>query len=116
MADTLAIHGLTAQCRLGVTDEEQANPQEVRINLELAIDAAKAAQRDNVNDAVDYVRLVAVVKALVEGRAYRLMETMAEEIAALILREFPTPEVEVNVTKRALPGIDSATVEITRGS
>ena len=115
MADTLTICGLTAQCRLGVLESEQATPQEVQVDLELAIDAAKAAQRDEVNDAVDYARLVAVVKALVEGHAYRLMETMAEDIAALILREFPTPEVEVKVTKRALPGIESATVEITRG-
>ena len=114
MADTLTIHGLTARCRLGVTDEEQANPQEIRIDLELAIDAAKTAQRDDVNEAVDYARLVTVVKELVEGHAYRLMETMAEDIAALIIQEFPTPEVEVKVTKRALPGIESAMVEITR--
>ena len=115
MADTLAIRGLTAQCRLGVLEGEQANPQEVRIDLELAIDAKRAAARDDVNDAVDYARLVTAVKQLVEGNAYRLMETMAEDIAALILREFPTPEVEVTVAKRALPGIDSAAVEITRG-
>ena len=114
MADTLTIRGLAVMCRLGVLEGEQASPQEVRIDLELAIDAAKAAQRDDVNDAMDYARLVAVVKAMVEGHAYRLMETMAEDIATLILREFSTPEVEVKVTKRALPGIESATVEITR--
>jgi dihydroneopterin aldolase len=115
MADTLTIHGLTARCRLGVTEAEQASPQEIWIDLELAIDAKRAALRDDVNDAVDYARLVAEVKALVEGHAYRLMETMAEDIAAMILREFPTPEAEVKVTKRALAGIESATVEITRG-
>jgi FolB domain-containing protein len=115
MADTLTIHGLMAMCRLGVTDEEQANPQEVRIDVELAIDARRAAARDDVNDAVDYAQLVAAVKALVEGHPYRLMETMAEDIAALILREFSTPEVEVKVAKRALPGIESASVEVTRG-
>lgn len=115
MADALTIQGLIVQCRLGALEWEQTSPQEVRIDLELAIDAAKAAQRDDVNDALDYARLAAVVKTLVEGHSYRLMESMAEEIAALILREFPTPEVEVKVTKRALPGIESATVEITRG-
>lgn len=114
MADTLTIRGLAVMCRLGVLESEQANPQEIRVDLELVIDASKAAQRDDVNDAVDYARLVTVVETLVEGHAYRLMETMAEDIAALILREFPTPEVEVKVTKRALQGIDSATVEITR--
>src|SRR3989338_10448768 len=114
MADTLTIRGLAVMCRLGVLESEQANPQEIRVDLELVIDASKAAQRDDVNDAVDYARLVTIVKTLVEGHAYRLMETMAEDIATLILREFSTPEVEVKVTKRALPGIESATVEITR--
>ena len=113
-SDYLAIHGLIVQCRLGVLEVEQANPQEVRIDLELAIDAKRAAARDDVNDAVDYARLVTAVKQLVEGNAYRLMETMAEDIASLILQEFPTPEVEVKVAKQALPGIDSAAVEITR--
>jgi len=113
--DKLVIRGLITKCRLGVFEWEQATPQEVRIDLELAIDARRAAARDDVSDAVDYVRLVAEVKALVERHSYRLMETMAEDIAALILREFPTPAVQVKVTKRALPGIESASVEITRG-
>ena len=114
MVDALTIHGLTAMCRLGVLDAEQANPQEIRIDVALAIDAKRAASRDDVDDAVDYARLVTAVKQFVERTPYRLMETMAEEIAALILKEFRTPEVTVKVTKRALPEIESAAVELTR--
>ena len=116
MADKLVIRKLAARCRLGVFEGEQANPQDVWIDLELAIDAAKAARRDDVKDAVDYARLATAVKQFVEHTPYRLMETMAEGIAQLVLREFPTPGVAVKVTKRALPGIESATVEIIRKS
>ena len=91
MADKLLICKLAARCRLGVFEWEQANPQDVWIDLELAIRAAKAARRDDVKEAVDYARLVTAVKQLVEQTPYRLMETMAEEIAALILKEFGTP-------------------------
>ena len=114
MADKLVVRKLAAKCRLGVFEWEQASAQDALIDLELQIDAAKAARHDDVKDAVDYSRLVTSVKQLVERTSFRLMETMAEEIAALILREFRTPEVTVKVTKRALPGIESATVEITR--
>ena len=116
MADKLVIRKLAATCRLGVFEWEQTSPQDVWIDLTLEIDAASAARHDDVKDAVDYGRLVTAVKQLVEGKSFRLMETMAEEIAALVLKEFPTPAVEVKITKRALPGIESAAVEITRGS
>ena len=114
MADKLGIHGLAVECTLGVLDEERARAQTIWIDLTLEIDAAKAAARDDVESSVDYAALVASVKQHVEGTAYRLMETLAEDIAALILREFATPEVHVTVTKRALPGIESAAVAITR--
>ena len=115
MADKLSLHGLAVECKLGVLEEERAKAQTVWIDLELEIDASKAAERDDVREAVDYAALVASVKQLVEGKSYRLMETLAEDVAALILRQFSTPEVEVKVKKRALPSIDFAAVGIKRG-
>ena len=113
-SDTLTIHGLVVQCRLGVFEWEQAKPQTVWIDLELAIDAAKAAAQDEVKDAVDYGALVTAIRQLIEQKPYHLMETMAEEVAALMLRQFNTSTVHVRVKKQALPGIDFAAVNITR--
>ncbi len=114
MADSLLITELIADCRLGGSEEERAQPQRVWIDLELAIDAAKAAARDDVHATVDYARLVSEVKALVEAKSYHLLETMAEELASFILKEFDIPEVRVRVKKRALPGVDAAAVELIR--
>lgn len=112
--DTLVIHDLEAQCRLGVFEWEQANPQAIWIDLELAIDAAKAVARDDVRDAVDYSRLVGLVQEVAQQRAYRLMETLAERVAAKILTTFHPATVRVRVKKRALPGIGYAAVEVER--
>ena len=114
MPDRLVIHDLMAECRIGVFDWEQAKPQSIWIDLELEIDAAKAAARDDVKDSIDYGKLVTAVKQLVQTKSYRLLERMAEEVAALVLKEFATPRVLVRVKKRALPGIDYAAVEISR--
>jgi dihydroneopterin aldolase len=114
MADKLLVTGLAADCRVGLTETERAAPQRISIDLELEIDAAKAAQQDDVQATVDYARLVERVKQLVEGTSYRLLETMAQDVAAEILDEFGVPQALVRVTKRALPGIDSASVEVTR--
>ena len=114
MPDTLIIRDLVVECRLGVFEWERITPQQIWIDLELAIDAARAAARDDVRDAVDYGRLVGAVRGLVEHTPYHLLETMAEAVASLILKEFSTPSVLVRIKKRALPGIDYAAVEITR--
>jgi len=115
MADTLLIYNLVAECRIGISEWEQANPQNVWIDLELDTDAAKAAAHDNVVDAIDYGTLVTAVKHVVQRKPYHLLETMAEAVASLILDEFATPQVLVRVKKRALPGIESAAVEVRRG-
>ncbi len=114
MADTLRINSLVAECRIGVSEWEQANPQKVWLDLELEIDAAKAAAHDDVKDAIDYGELVTSVKSLVQDRSYRLLETMAEDVASLVLKQFRTPSVLVRAKKRALPGIESAEVEVVR--
>lgn len=114
MADRLLIHDLVAECRIGVHDWEQATPQQVWIDLELGIDAAQAASHDDVADTIDYGRLVTAVKQHVQRKPFRLLETLAEELASLLLTEFATPEVTVRVKKRALPGIDYAAVELSR--
>jgi len=116
MADTLIIQELAVNCRLGVHEWEQKAPQTIWIDLELAIDASRAAARDDVRDAVDYARLVEVVRRRAQAAPYRLLETLAEALAAEVLREFGVSQVRVRVKKRALPGIGYAAVEIVRAA
>lgn len=115
MADKLIIHNLTAKCQIGLTEEERATPQTVWIDLELAIDAAKAAYRDRVQDAaVDYAEVVSAVQGIAQRTPYNLLETLADHVATFVLGKFRVPWVRVKVKKRALPGIDHAAVEIER--
>lgn len=114
MSDTLTIHGLTAVCRIGVYDWEQKQPQTISIDLEMPVDASRAAGADEIEDAVDYAEMVNAVKQLAEGRPYRLIETLAEDIAGTILGQFKVPKVTVRVRKAALPGIGHVAIEIER--
>ena len=114
MADTLRLSGIAVECRVGVHDWEQAQPQTIWIDLKIAIDAAAVAAQDDLQAAVDYAGLVAAVKQRAQRMSYRLLETLAEEIAGCVLTQFRVPQVWVRVKKRALPGIAYAAVEITR--
>lgn len=114
MSDRLILQDIEASCRLGVYEWEQAAPQPIWIDLELAIDAARAAASDEVGEAVDYAALVAAVKELAQRQPSRLLETMAEAISSLILTRFKTRWVRVRVKKRSLEGVGYASVEIER--
>jgi len=114
MADTLIIRDIAIPCRIGVTEAERAAPQTLWMDVELPIDAAAAAVRDDVGETVDYARLVSAVGSLVRATPYRLLETVADQTAALILREFAVARVRVEVRKKALPGIGYAAVVVER--
>ena len=114
MPDRLIIQDLAAECRLGLHEWEQEKPQPIWIDLELTVDAARAARRDSVEDTIDYARLVTAVKTLAQRQSFRLLETLADSIASLILQEFDTTQVRVRVKKRALPAVDYAAVEVER--
>ncbi len=114
MTDTLTIHELEVECRLGVSEAERAKPQTVWIDVVIAIDAARAAARDAVEDALDYARLVSSVKALADQGAYRLLETLAEAVASRILTEHAVSDVLVRVKKRPFPDVEHVAVEIFR--
>ena len=114
MSDTLILREIVAECRLGVFDWERATPQRIWVDVELEIDAAKAATRDDVRRAVDYARVVTRVREVAKRQPYRLLETLSETIAAAILEEFQTPRVRLRVKKRAMEGVDYAAVEVER--
>ena len=116
LTDTLVICGIVVECRIGVEEWERAVPQTIWIDLELAIDVSRAARRDDVRETVDYSQLVMAVKRLAQRQPYRLLETLTEAIASLILEAFGVARVRVRVKKRALSDLDYAAVEIQRCS
>ncbi len=115
MVDKLIISDLAVPCRIGVTEAERATPQTIWVDLELAIDAAKAARYDRLTDAVDYARLARRIEERAQ-QPVQLLETIADAIADLVLFEFRSKRVTVKVKKRALPNIGYAAVEVTRSA
>lgn len=114
MPDKITIHDLALSVRVGCTAEERRLPQPILLDVEMVCDIRRAAKADSINHSLDYALVCRDLKEKLEPTVYVTIERMAEESAALVLKGFRTSEVFVRIKKRALPGIDYATVEITR--
>jgi dihydroneopterin aldolase len=110
----LILSGLTAFGYHGNNPAERKLGQSFTADLEVVLDTERAAASDSIHDTVSYPRLEETAKIL-EGEAANLLETVAERIAAAILKYSAVAQVTVRVTKRPpLPNLDAFTVEITR--
>jgi dihydroneopterin aldolase len=97
--DRIFLHGLSAECIIGFIDWERRVKQTVVLDLELPVDCRHAAQTDEVADTLDYKKVAKRVLAFVEASEFKLVETLAQRVALVILAEFPVEWVRVALNK-----------------
>ena len=97
--DTIFIRDLRLQAIIGIHPHERTTPQTVRIDLDLAADTARAVATEQIADALDYQRLTEAVEALVVASRCQLIETLAEQIASMIRRDFDVPWLRLTLHK-----------------
>lgn len=97
--NTVYIKGLRAQAVIGVYDWERLIRQPLVMDLEMASDTARAAATDAIADALDYAAISQQVIALVEGSEFQLLESLAEAITTLVMREFGVPWLRLRLGK-----------------
>ena len=113
--DRILIRELLVRCVLGVDDEERREMQDVLVSVTLHADLRLAGQSDRLQDAIDYRKIKKQILAAAEGSRYKLVEALAERIAALCLGHAGVLRVDVRVEKPgSLRFARSAAVEISR--
>ncbi len=115
--DIVYIRDLRVDARIGIWEWEQRIRQQVRIDVELAADVARAAATDRIEDALDYKAVAKRIQSFVAEREFGLVETLAEELARLVMTEFSVPWVRLRVGKPgAVRGSAEVGVWIERGT
>jgi dihydroneopterin aldolase len=107
--DIVFIRELRADTVIGVYDWERRIRQSVVLDLEMATDNRRAAGSDRIEDALDYAALSARVLSFIEGSEFRLIETMAEQVAAIVMGEFAVPWLRLRLCK---PGAVAAARDV----
>ena len=98
--DIVYLRDLEIECTIGIFEWERRIKQTIVLDLEMATDIRRAAATDRIEDALDYK---AVSKRLIEfvGQSeFQLVETLAERVAEIVLKEFRVPWVRLRVNKR----------------
>ena len=113
--DAIFLHDLRVEAIVGIWDWERRMRQTVSIDLEMGTDIRRAASTDEIEDTLNYKLLAKRVQQFVADSQFKLVETMAEKIAQLILEEFAVPWVNVRVNKPgAIRGARDVGVRIRR--
>ena len=116
MMGTAGLKSLRVDCVVGIYEYERETNQPVIMDIELDYDFAAAAGSDAIGDAVDYDRVAAAVVDLVRRRQFQLIETMAEETAAMLLERLALVRtVRLEIRKpEAVPAAACSFVRVER--
>jgi len=115
--DLVRLKNMLFHAHHGYWDEERRVGQRFEVDVELFLDVKKAAASDHIRDTIDLYKVYQSVERVVTRKQFKLVETLAEAIAATLLKKFPITEVNVCVRKpnSPVPGIcDGIEVEIYR--
>jgi dihydroneopterin aldolase len=90
----------------GVYEEERREGRRFRVDLEVTLGQGRLSGADQLETTVDYRGLAQAVLDVAQGPSHHLIETLAEDMAALILERHPVAEVSLTLRKFAdgVPG------------
>ena len=112
--DTITINELEVFYCVGVPDEERAEPQRLLLTVEMEHDFRAAAVEDELSGTIDYFAVTQRLLRLGEGLHWKLIETLAVDIAQMILEDFGPTRVTVEVKKFIIPEARHVAVRVTR--
>lgn len=112
----LVLQGLVFHARHGYRPEEAVLGGRFVVDVEMQLSLAPI--QDDLSGTVDYAQVYEVVRQEVTERRYRLIETLADQIAERLWRSYPQLEaltVRVHKPQAPLPGLfGDVYVEIDR--
>jgi len=115
--DRLLVNGLTFVGPHGYYAHEREEGRRFRVDLAVELSTARPGGSDALADTVDYRAFAEIVLEVGHGPSHKLIESMAEQMCALILARHPVEAVELRLIKYAdgVPGApESVGIEIRR--
>ena len=97
--DSILVRDLRVEVLIGIHKRERHVTQTVSIDLDIGLPGTTVFASDKVADTIDYAQVALKIKALAASGHFRLVETLAERIARLLLEDFGAPWAKISVAK-----------------
>ena len=81
--DTITLSELEVSYHVGVPDAERAQPQRLQLTIVMQRDFTRAAASDDLRETIDYYAVSRRLLTFGEGRSWKLIETLAADLAQL---------------------------------
>jgi len=116
--DSINIKGLEVFAHHGVYREENVLGQKFVVDVSMQVSTREAGRSDDIRKSVNYGSVCDDIQKVMKNRNYKLIETVAEEIADMILLTYDDVRgVNVTVKKPWAPvmvHVDTVSVSISR--
>jgi dihydroneopterin aldolase len=99
----ITIVDLEVQYCVGVTEEERAKPQRLLLTVDMNLDFSSAAVSDRIERTINYQTVAEDLLKFGEGRSWKLVEKLVDNIADRVLAEYKPQAVMVEVKKFTIP-------------
>ena len=111
----IEIRRLRVKTFIGVPEEERAGVQELLVTVKIRPRLAFAEMGDEIGRTIDYAALALGIQDLAMAKPRKLIETLAADVAELVLSDPQAVAVEVMVEKFILPETECAAVCLRKG-
>ena len=112
--DEIHIEQLDVFTRIGVPEEERANPQKLTVSISFWPYQQPGDVADHIERAVNYSAVAEETKNFVRDQSVSLVETLADRLASHLLKSFPIQKVTIELRKFALQDTKYVSVTVTR--
>jgi FolB domain-containing protein len=112
--DEVHIDQLEVSTHIGVPEQERAAPQRLTVSISFWPFQQTRDLSDNIHKAVNYSAVAEETKSFVRDQSVNLIETLADLLAAHLLKTFPIHKVTVELRKFPLQDAKYVSATVTR--
>ncbi len=112
--DKIVVMDLEVESHIGVADSERASSQRLLVSVELECSLAEAGRTDHEYSTTPYDVVADMIRKAAAERPRKLAETLAADIAKIILHRRMAEAVTVEVKKFSVPRSKYVSVQIRR--
>ncbi len=113
MSDQIILKGIRSNCIIGINSDERERKQEIIINLLIFHDFSKLD--DEIENTINYSSVYKFTKKFVENSEFYLIETLGNNLANKLIKEFKLNQIEIEIIKPSIfDDGETVSVKLTR--